>query len=252
MLSTKSRKWKTLTFLLVICMLSSVAPSYASQVESFFALSKSQFEKFCEIANLIPESKLPPVNPNAHWEVRAISRKEQQTPEYKKTQAHYKEVWDYLHKNGKRPYEFDWSGYVVFEVMEYLKSTKNIDLMENMLCERDRDFQWWVFDKNTKDKYLKQLDPVNFKEEELRKSFLAEAKRNHENVLSKIAERRDELLKEGKITKEQAKDAFHIEEIVYKDIDFPERGKALMDAVKLIHQFLKLVNDDTVVILHIG
>jgi polyhydroxyalkanoate synthesis regulator phasin len=67
-----------------------------------------------------------------------------------------------------------------------------------------------------------------------------------------IKKRRDELLKQGKITQEQAKDAFHIEELMYEDIDFPKRGKALMDAIKLIHQYLQMVDDNTVVILHIG
>lgn len=70
--------------------------------------------------------------------------------------------------------------------------------------------------------------------------------------MSQIAKRRDELLSQGKINKEQAKEAFYIEELMYKEIDFPERGKALMDAIKLIHQYLQMVDDNTVVILHIG
>lgn len=229
-----------------------ILPSGASQVESFYALPKEKFEKFCEIAKLVPESERILLPKNAARVVRVVSPEDRKTSEFVKTQDHYKAVWAYVHENGKQPYRLNWSGYVLYEVLEYLKETKGIDLMSRAICERHGGFVWWVFDKGLKDRYLSQLDPTNFNEDELRKSFLAAAKQKHELVMSQIAKRRDELLSQGKINKEQAKEAFYIEELMYKEIDFPERGKALMEAIKLIHQYLQMVDDNTVVILHIG
>ncbi|HEY9775875.1 MAG TPA: hypothetical protein V6C81_19085 [Planktothrix sp.] len=34
--------------------------------------------------------------------------------------------------------------------------------------------------------------------------------------------------------------------------DFPERGKAMLDGILVIHQYLELVDDKTVVLLDIG
>lgn len=241
-----------LVLFLLIWVCAGILPVTASQIESFYALPKEKFEKFCEIAKLVPESERIPLPKNAAWVARAVSSEDQKTAEFVKTQDHYKAVWDYVHENGKQPYRLNWSGYVVYEVLQYLKETKGIDLMSRAICERHGGFVWWVFDKDIKNKYLSQVDPAKFSEDELRKSFLAAAKRKHELAMSQIAKRRDELLEQGKISKAQAKEAFYIEELMYKEIDFPERGKALMDAIKLIHQYLQMVDDNTVVILNIG
>lgn len=243
---------KLLSGLLVLFSFASGIPSAASQMDSFYVLPKQKFEKFCEIAHLVPESKKLLIPEGAHLEVRMISEEEKKTEGFKKVQKHYEMVWNYLRANGKQPSRLNWSGYVLYELMEYLKETKNIDLMQKAVCEPQGDFVWWIFDKDTKAKYLDQLDPKKFKESELKKSFLFEAKRKHELAFSKIKERSNELLKEGKLTAEQAKEALHIEELMYRDIDFPQRGKALMDSLKLIHQYLQMVDEDNVVILNIG
>jgi len=242
--------WRCFLVPLIICSIP--VSAMASQVESFYALPKAKFEKFCEIAKLIPESKRPPVNKNAHFEIRLISEDEKKTPEFKKIADHYETIWKYLKENGKQPSTLKWSGYVLYELMDYLKSCKNIDLMSQAVCEPSGDFLWWVFDKGVRDKYLTQLDPVNYKESELKQSFLDEAMRKHEINKVKLAEKRDELLKEGRITQEEAKKVFEMNDLMYKQTDFPDRGKALMDALKLIHQYLKMVDDDTLVILNIG
>jgi hypothetical protein len=39
----------------------------------------------------------------------------------------------------------------------------------------------------------------------------------------------------------------------YKSSDFPEAGKALSDGIRVIHNYLNLINDDqTVVLVNIG
>lgn len=238
--------------LLLLCLVTSINHCAASQMESFYALPKEKFRRFCEIAHLIPEAKRPPVDENARFEIRIVSEEEQKTDAYKKVQAHYETVWNYLRVNGNQPARLKWSGYVLYELMEFLKETKKIDLMSNAVCESHGDFVWWVFDKDTKDKYLAALNPANFKEEALKKAFLAQAKLKHDALMVKMAERRDQLLKEGKLTTAEAKDFFQIEELMYKETNFPERGKSLMDSLKLIYRYLQMVDDNTVVILNIG
>ncbi len=241
--SVKLRKWLVFANLLLLASIASVIPSAASQMESFYALPKSKFEKFCEIAHLVPKSQIPPVDSNVHYEARLVTPEEMKGQQFQKVQDHYKTVWDYIHDNGKQPFTLQWSGMILYDVLDLLKTTRKIDLMQRSVCERTGEFEWFVIDKDLKDQYLDKLNPSNFSEVELRNTFSKEYKRKRDEHFKKL---------ETKLSKEKFKETMATQAIIDKEEDFPERGKAMMDAIKLIHQYLQMVDDNTVVILNIG
>jgi hypothetical protein len=233
--------------------------------ESVFLLKKDKYEEFCELARLKPkrfmtlkeqmerESEMRREGqPRPAATIRLVTQEEMKTPEFMKTQKHYKKIWDFLHKNGKQPFKFNWSGALMCEVLGYLLEVEKINLMENTVAEENGNWQWHVLDKSFKKKFLKKLNPENFTDTELiaknesaRKQLFEEAKKQMEERLT------PEMIREleKQFGKEQAKEML---EMSYRSVDFPEQGEAMLDGIKYLHQYLECVDDDTVVLIHLG
>jgi len=206
-----------------------------SAIASFRLMPKDKFDEYCRMARLLPKGG---IKRQGYFVAEMVTEEMQKSPKYQKLEQHYKMLWKYLQKNSKEPYDYNWSGYVIYDLMCCLKEMKKIDLMEKALEDEDGE-EDWVFDRALKEKYIRQLDPSNFTEKEL-KYWNGHIQRERFDAMVKAAG--------PKLSKEQMK----MEMEVYKVSDFPEAGKAMMDGIVIIHNCLKLVDDKTVILLRIG
>ncbi|HEY9775876.1 MAG TPA: hypothetical protein V6C81_19090 [Planktothrix sp.] len=141
-----------------------------SSIASFYLMHKDKFDEYCKMAHLVPSSLIPKQPASDKVFVRVVTRAEMKSPEFLKKQEYYKTVFDYLQKISKQPFEFHWSGYVMFDLLAVLKEERKIDLMEFSLRDTTEKYgsECWVFNKELKDKYLLQLNPSKFREDELK------------------------------------------------------------------------------------
>lgn len=233
--------------------------------ESVFLIAKDKCDEFCKLARLKPKRFMTVKeqmerekemegegHPRPAVTLRIVTQEEMQTPEYRKTQSHYKKVWDFVHKNGKQPFKFNWSGAILGDVLGYLLEEKKICLMENQLAEEDGTFSWYILDKKLKDKYLKKLNPANFTETDLKTTFEQSLKQRQRDAMVEFEKKMTpEMIREAekilgrKRVKEMLSGPLPIEE-------FPERGEAMLDGIKYMHQYLERVDDDAVLLINIG
>ncbi len=216
--------------------------------ESVFLLPKDKYEEFYELARLKPKKFMTVKEqmerekemaregqPRPALTIRLVTPEEMKTPEFRKTQNHYKKVWDFLHKNGAQPFKYNWSGGVLGELFGYLLGVEKIHLMENTIAEADGDFQWHVLDKGLRKKYLKKLNPKNFSETELKAKYEKDRKQMFEEAMKQMEERlTPEMFKEieKEVGAERAKEML---EMSYPPDDFPERAEAMLDGIKYIY-----------------
>lgn len=230
--------------------------------ESVFLIQKSKAEKFFEIAHLKPirfmtvaeqiELEKQEGNAQPALTVRLVTDEERATPEFKETQRHYKKVWDYIYKNGEQPFKFDWSGAALCEVLSYLFEEKKICLCENTVAEAGREFQWHILDSKSKRDYLQELNPDKYSKAQLKQTFEQRQMEQQKKALAEMQKMMTpEKIKEAEeiFGKEQAKEILSFTPRIE---EFPERGEALLDGIKYFHSYLERVDDDTIVLFHIG
>lgn len=172
-----------------------------SAIASFHLLTKTELQGLRELVQQFPPQRV---------HNGAVIVPTTEGPRLPKVNL-YSSMGEYLEAHGKEPYEFDWSGYVIDFLLEYLKEEKEIDLMKSTFDTGDDLWVWYLFDTNTSNEYLHVLDPEQFDEREL-KDYLNEACSD----------------------------------------DVPTAGKAMLDGIRIIHQYLSLINCDNVVLLHVG
>ncbi|HEY9774882.1 MAG TPA: hypothetical protein V6C81_14055 [Planktothrix sp.] len=87
-----------------------------------------------------------------------------------------REVWpnsfEYTREHGTEHFDdYNWSGYCIVAVLEYLKVKKDIDLSEsryNLLFPDAYDNGTWFLDKQLKDEYLEKVNAKLFSSKELK------------------------------------------------------------------------------------
>jgi hypothetical protein len=203
-----------------------------SALASFFLMQKDKFDEYCRMAKLLPkdrEKKPQGAKAQGAIHLRLVTQEEMKSQEFQKQQMYYAKLWEYLRKNSKEPFRYDWSGYVICDLMCCLKEIEKIDLMTYALESEDGDENSWVFNKELKDKYFKQVDPSNFSESKMKFEWA------HFN------EQRSHTAWPDLKPLPQ-----------FKANDFPEAGKAMMDGIRIIHSTLNLVDEKSVVLLKIG
>ncbi len=231
---------RTCELLLLLCLTffwSWALPSIASVHESFYLIPKDKCNKFCEQSKLVPNGKKWMIDqtPGIH----VVTKAEMKSPEYRKEQRVYGNLWKYLDANGKQPFKYSWSGGVLSEVLGHLVEENQIDLLEHPVLCSVSDWHWYVFDKALKDKYLKRLNPSNFRDVDLMDTYNRNRKEQREKFILEV---------KNKLTKHEYQSLL---ENPPRE-DFPERGKAMMDGIKYLYQYLEQVDDNTVVLLHFG
>jgi hypothetical protein len=85
-----------------------------------------------------------------------------------------REVWPdhykYLDKHAEEPFEYEWSGWCISSLIEFLARKKKIKFSDSdyeLLFPGAADRGNWFLDKTLKDLYYKQLDPELFSDREL-------------------------------------------------------------------------------------
>jgi hypothetical protein len=153
----------------------------------------------------------------------------------KQTRIDSETAWRILEKDSKEPFEYEWSEVVLLDVLHYLKEKKDIDYMEHSVFGSDWTNQWVIFDIAFKNKYFDDLLPSNFSEEDLLRFY----KRHHKKDLPKN-------LKRAEYTREEVTQL-----LLTAKSALPEPGKAMWDGINIIHKYLELIDDKSVVMLQI-
>lgn len=210
-----------------------------SAFASFSLLTKRDFEGFCKIGRL---SRVDWNDP-AKFMVVPVKRTHRPSDEERLEQAYFQGLWNYLEKHAKKPpFTFHWSGWMLVDLMTLLKEQRNIDLNDYTLRTNSRSIsEWQVFDRSTKDKYYSKLDPSLFSESEMKAWYVQHDKNREEKGLMWME-------------KTMSKKEFAAMKVNLKKhlTDYSDTGRALMDGVKVLHEALKLVDDNHVILLHIG
>lgn len=83
------------------------------------------------------------------------------------------DYWEFLYANSKKLKDFNWSGYVFADLLEFLVEKKGIDLLKgkyediaNSISEK-RENATFILTYEHRQKYLDQLKPGNFSLDEL-------------------------------------------------------------------------------------
>lgn len=83
------------------------------------------------------------------------------------------DYWEFLYANSKKLKDFNWSGYVFADLLEFLVEKKRIDLLKgkyediaNSISEK-RENATFILTYEHRQKYLDQLNPDNFSLDEL-------------------------------------------------------------------------------------
>lgn len=79
-------------------------------------------------------------------------------------------IWEFLDEHGEVPYEFEWSGYTIYQLLHYLKE-QGADLTASKLESAGPGWEWFAFDSDAKKKYLDRLDSSGFSPDELERWF---------------------------------------------------------------------------------
>jgi hypothetical protein len=216
-----------------------------SAIASFYLLRKDKFSEFCKMARLVPKDNRKPPR---RLTVAKGPREEVNSPEARKLSQYYNSLWNYLSKNARVPFEYPWSGYVLGALLSCLKQMKNIDLMQVTFEPEDEVWEWWLLNQELKDKYLLQLDPSNYTEKQLKEYYQAHSEHQKQEHLKGL-----QLLlptKSKDFSKKEIEEM--IEMIKSEKTDYSDAGRAMMDGVKIIYKYLKLVDENSVVLFHIG
>ncbi|HEY9773805.1 MAG TPA: hypothetical protein V6C81_08345 [Planktothrix sp.] len=170
-----------------------------------------------------------------------------------------KQFWDFLIANGRVPYKYRWSGYALEQLLGWLLQVKGIDLTAiKFVDSHHKGTGWIVLDETIKAKHLLQLDPANFRIDDF---VTTELREQYERVL----EAEEQTLKERsaklsnrettmderfpKVNRHQASDS---NRLIAMEDDLANRGKAMLDGIDVLHKYLQLIDEQSIVILHIG
>lgn len=175
-----------------------------SQIASFYVLTKGQLQQLETIAKDLP----PKPSKGTGRIVLRVVPTEEGLSESKK----YSKFWDFLHKQGKEPYRFNWSGSVMCVLLAYLVQKRRVDLTQTIWGTGTDTGVWYLFDNQSKTKYLEKLNPSKYRKDELREWL----------------------------------------QVFAPALDFPEAGTAMFDGIRIIHAYLSLVDEKSIVLFHIG
>lgn len=133
-----------------------------STVTSIYIFKTKKIEELRKLAAQIPKSQKPPKG-SYKVSVKGVSK------DYEAEIAQYQPFWNYVHEHGDyKSKSFRWHGIIMDRALIYLRE-KGIDLTKTPFIEDDEKLAYLYFDKNSKDKYLKKIDPKNIDQDDLNK-----------------------------------------------------------------------------------
>lgn len=132
-----------------------------SAIASFYLLTNAELDGLRKVVQKFPS--------NRHTkDAIRVPQNVKEAKLQKPAVSLYSSVGDYLNEYGKQPYHFNWSGWVIGILLEYLKDQKQIDLTESTFDTGDDSWIYYLFDINTRHKYLHLLQRDQFSENELK------------------------------------------------------------------------------------
>ncbi len=133
-----------------------------STVTSLYVFTNDQIRELRKLAAQIPK---PEKAPKGSVIIAVAGR----SKNYEARIAPYQPFWDYIHDKGDyKSRNFHWHGIIMDRALIYLRE-KGIDLTKTPLIEGDEKLAYLYFDKATKDKYLKKIDPNGIDLDDLNK-----------------------------------------------------------------------------------
>lgn len=85
---------------------------------------------------------------------------------------------EFVSSNGTTAANYEWSGYVLEVLLPYLEENRHIDLMKgggfdeiSARLSAARQATYFILTKSHRDRYLDQLDPMLFSQDELREYY---------------------------------------------------------------------------------
>jgi hypothetical protein len=203
--------------------------------QNLFLISKTKTKEFFELARLKPK-RFMTVKDRMELErqmerdgkkrvpatIRLVAVEDMDSPGFRKSQKHYKKVWDFVYEHGKQPFKYNWSGAVFCDVFTYLMDEKNICLFENQFCEEDETFQWYVLDSKSRDKYLEALNPRKYSKSKLKSTF---EKNQEQAQIEAWAEIKKQLTPEKIKEAEKIFGKERAKEMLLNSMSFPSEGK---------------------------
>jgi len=254
----RNRYMRSLVSALAAFTLISQQAQAMNGIAFFYLWPKDKFEVYSKMAVLVPPDQTKLAKAQAQGaqlilKMESISGAELESPAYRKKHQkefeRYETLESYRKKNAREPYELKWAGVVMWDLMTYLKEAKHIDLGTVPLADYDGDGAYFLMDKAFKDKYLTQLDPAKFSAGEMKHwhDHYTEQRQDEELKAMESKHFEDKQMQQtvAKYIKNMKEDR------ASKRDDFPEQGKAMMDAVRILHNCLKLVDDKSVLVLEL-
>lgn len=129
-----------------------------SAIASLYVMDRKIFDKYCAMADMhavIGRSNSESVEtPNdsdgENLVLVPVTPAMQKLPEYKARMQHYKNIYNFLVQNSKEPYMYNWSGYVLYELMKFLKDEKQIDLLSKSFQDSEGNTELQLLDAEVK------------------------------------------------------------------------------------------------------
>lgn len=210
-----------------------------SRSATFYALSADKFAKFVKLANLAP----PKENSADGTTVKLVVQKAQAAYENDNVKISG-EMALFLRKYATMMVEFHWGAEVMHDLLACLEKFQHINLLEKRLETESGQWRCYVIDKKSRLQLLKKLTPSKFDEPDMERMFAQLQNIYEEELLA-------ELKKAGrKVDVEEVKKQLQSQAASLID-EFPERGKAMIEGINLLHHVLSQAVDTTVVLLHI-
>jgi hypothetical protein len=185
---------------------------------SFFLISKTKFEEYCQLAHSVfpkdPQEaiKKPSIRIVMGTDELLLQKKEQ-----------FQKIRNFLREFGEQPYVFKRHGESLSDALCWLRQTKNIDLCQ--IQYRDpSDTIWILFDESLKERYSELINPKNFEAGDLA------------DYVQRV------IQGYGRDPSEDPSD----------DELATELSEAMMDGIKILYDYLRLADSSSVVMLYLG
>ena len=181
----------------------------------FFLISRIKFEEYCKLAHTIFP---PPDVRQARKKLPSMRISMVKDKLLLQNRERSRKLRSFLHEFGEQPYVFKWNGVCLTDALFWLQKTKNIDLCQ--IQYRDASgLEWILFDESLKERYLELINPANFEARDLT-DYLQ------------------------RFVRDSSRDPSEDDALA------TERGEAMMDGIRILYDYLRLVDSRSVVMLH--
>jgi hypothetical protein len=185
----------------------------------FFLISKTKFEEYCQLA----QNVFPPDSEGAAKQQPSIGIGRGTDKLLVQSEERSQKLRNFLQEFGKQPYHFRWNGSSLSDALSWLQQAKNIDLCQ--IQYRDPGGRHWIlFEESLRERYLELINPANFEADNLA-DYVRKAIKGF-----------------GRLPSEEPSD----DELAI------ELKEAMLDGIRILYDYLRLVDSHSVVLFFLG